>query len=79
MVIVSRGGGISVSPDQETDVDLPDSDGVPVLTIDLGAVVQNYRYLKNKASGARTAGVVKANGYGCGGVEVAKARCRRGL
>ncbi len=37
-----------------------------VLTIDLGALAQNYRTLRNAARGVATAGVIKANGYGLG-------------
>lgn len=58
--------------------DLPKSNGQPILTIDLTAVQKNYRYLQENAAGARTAGVVKANGYGCGAVEVARALQKAG-
>jgi alanine racemase len=44
-----------------------------VLTIDLGAIVENYRKLQSAARGAEVAAVVKADGYGLGGVEVANA------
>lgn len=49
-----------------------------ILTIDLGAVRENYRILKSMLGGARCAGVVKANGYGLGAVEVARALCLEG-
>lgn len=42
-----------------------------VLTIDLGAVRENYRRLSAKLGNARCAGVVKADGYGLGAVPVA--------
>lgn len=58
------------SPDT---VDLPPSNGQPVLTLDLGALQENWQFVRKSAHGARTAGVVKANGYGCGSIEVAKA------
>lgn len=52
-----------------------------VLTIDLGAVAENYRRLGAIAIGSEVAGVVKANGYGLGASEVAdallQAGCRR--
>jgi alanine racemase len=44
-----------------------------VLTIDLRAVVENYRRLCREAQGSEIAAVVKANGYGLGAVEVAVA------
>ena len=37
-----------------------------ILTIDLGAIRRNYRYLCKEALPSRTAAVVKANAYGCG-------------
>src|SRR4029453_17324882 len=52
-----------------------------VLTIDLGALVNNYRRLQREAPGSEVAAVVKANGYGLGVLEVAGALegagCRR--
>lgn len=53
--------------------DLPEQNSQPVLTIDLPALQSNWRTLRDRAPGARTAGVVKANGYGCGASEVAPA------
>ncbi|MCC7305093.1 MAG: alanine racemase [Alphaproteobacteria bacterium] len=47
------------------------------LTIDLGAVRQNYRILQAKFKGA-IGGVVKANGYGLGAQEIAGALYREG-
>src|SRR3974390_3376049 len=44
-----------------------------VLTIDLDAIVANWRKLEKTAVPAECAGVVKADGYGCGAVEVSKA------
>ncbi len=43
------------------------------LTVRLGAIAGNYRTLKNLASGAALAGVVKADGYGLGAAQVAPA------
>ncbi len=42
-----------------------------VLTIDLDAIVANWRLLRTRAHGAEVAAVVKANGYGLGAAEVA--------
>jgi len=44
-----------------------------VLTVDLGAIVENYRRLQREAPGTEVAAVVKANGYGLGLLEVAGA------
>lgn len=49
-----------------------------ILTIDLGAVRENYRRLKRRLGGARCAAVVKANGYGLGAAEVVKALVKEG-
>lgn len=52
-----------------------------VLTIDLGAVVDNYRHIQQQVGPAEVAGVVKADAYGLGAVPVsqalAEAGCRR--
>jgi len=42
-----------------------------VLTIDLGAIAANYRFLRRHAGRAACAAVVKADAYGLGAVEVA--------
>jgi alanine racemase len=44
-----------------------------VLTIDLGAIVENHRRLRRQAPGSEIAAVVKADGYGLGAREVAAA------
>ena len=43
------------------------------LTIDLGALTENYRLLQRQAGGAKVAGVVKADAYGLGADRVAPA------
>jgi alanine racemase len=48
------------------------------LTIDLAALVANWRTLAAKAPGANTAAVVKADGYGIGAVEAARALAAAG-
>ena len=52
-----------------------------VLTIDLDAIVENYRLLQSRAGDAECAGVVKADAYGLGVDQVApalaSAGCRR--
>ncbi len=47
--------------------------GQPVLTIDLPAIVANWRDLAARGAPGAVAGVVKADGYGLGAVEVARA------
>ena len=49
-----------------------------ILTIDLGAIRENYRILKDKLGGVAAAGVVKADGYGHGAAEVASALAAEG-
>src|SRR5437879_140826 len=44
-----------------------------VLTVDLDAIVANWRKLEKTAVPAECAGVVKADGYGCGADRVARA------
>src|ERR1700716_805183 len=44
-----------------------------VLTVDLDAIVANWRKLEKTAVPAECAGVVKANAYGCGAEPVARA------
>src|SRR5437899_9031140 len=44
-----------------------------VLTVDLDAIVANWRKLEKTAVPAECAGVVKANAYGCGSEQVARA------
>ena len=49
-----------------------------ILTIDLGAIRENYRRLKARAGSAHCAGVVKADGYGLGAAAVAAALAAEG-
>src|SRR5262245_874176 len=49
-----------------------------VLTIDLGAIRANYRVLKAQLRGVALAGVVKADGYGLGAAQVARALMAEG-
>ena len=44
-----------------------------VLTVDLDAIVANWRKLEKTAVPAECAGVVKADAYGCGAAQVARA------
>ncbi|MDX8478378.1 alanine racemase [Mesorhizobium sp. VK24D] len=49
-----------------------------ILTIDLGAIRENYRRLKARLAGVRCAGVLKADGYGLGAAPVAAALIKEG-
>ena len=40
--------------------------------IDLDRIAHNYHILRQRAGGARFLGVVKANAYGCGAIQVAR-------
>ncbi|HEV2188673.1 MAG TPA: alanine racemase [Stellaceae bacterium] len=56
----------------------PASRAGAVLDIDLGAIVANWRLLAARAPPATCAAVVKANGYGLGATEVARALAAAG-
>ena len=49
-----------------------------ILTIDLDAIVANWRKLEKTAIPAECAGVIKANAYGCGAEQVARALANAG-
>ncbi|HUO92809.1 MAG TPA: alanine racemase [Rhizomicrobium sp.] len=51
---------------------------VACLTVRLGAIAQNYRLLRDRAAGAVTAGVVKADGYGLGAGEATRTLLAQG-
>ena len=55
-----------------------ETDSRPVLTIDLGVVVENWRKLAAMAKGAEPAAAVKANAYGLGMEPVARALAASG-
>lgn len=56
----------------------PAADAGSVLTIDLGAIRENYRRLKARLCNTICAGVVKADGYGLGADRVARALMQEG-
>jgi alanine racemase len=68
--------GSLLSPDANKLAELPTATGV--LTVDLDAIVANWRKLEKTAVPAECAGVVKANAYGCGAEPVARALARAG-
>jgi alanine racemase len=65
-----------LSPEANQAAALATSTGV--LTVDLDAIVANWRKLEKTAVPAECAGVVKANAYGCGTQPVARALAAAG-
>ena len=63
--------GTLLSPEANQAAALATATGV--LTVDLDAIVANWRKLEKTAVPAECAGVVKANAYGCGAEQVARA------
>src|SRR6202050_1939897 len=63
--------GTVLSPEANLAASLATAAGV--LTIDLDAIVANWRKLEKSAVPAECAGVVKADAYGCGAVQVSRA------
>jgi alanine racemase len=68
--------GTALSPEANQAAALATSTGV--LTVDLDAIVANWRKLEKTAVPAECAGVVKANAYGCGTEPVARALAAAG-
>src|SRR5215210_130873 len=63
--------GTVLSPEANQAAALADANGI--LTVDLDAIVANWRKLEKTAVPAECAAVIKANGYGCGADPVARA------
>jgi alanine racemase len=55
-----------------------ESEAGGILTIDLAAIVANWRALRARAAPAQCAAVIKADGYGCGIEQVAGALAKAG-
>src|ERR1700744_865637 len=68
--------GTILSAEANQGAALPTATGI--LTIDLDAIVANWRKLEKTAVPAECAGVVKANAYGCGAEQVSKALASAG-
>jgi alanine racemase len=68
--------GTILSPEANQAAALATATGI--LTIDLDAIIANWRKLEKTAVPAECAGVVKANAYGCGAEQVAKALASAG-
>src|ERR1700730_1769362 len=65
-----------LSPEANQAAALPSATGI--LTVDLDAIVANWRKLEKAAVPAECAGVIKANAYGCGVEQVARALATAG-
>src|SRR5438874_467357 len=65
-----------LSPEANQAAELATANGI--LTVDLDAIVANWRKLEKTAVPAECAGVIKADAYGCGAVPVARALARAG-
>src|SRR6201747_2797189 len=65
-----------ISPEANQAAALASATGV--LTVDLDAIVANWRKLEKTAVPAECAGVVKADAYGCGADQVARALANAG-
>ena len=63
--------GSVLSPEANQAAALATATGV--LTVDLDAIIANWRKLEKTAVPAECAGVIKANAYGCGAEQVARA------
>src|SRR5277367_6673325 len=63
--------GAVLSPEANREAALATANGV--LTVDLDAIVANWRKLEKTAVPAECAGVIKADAYGCGAGPVARA------
>ncbi|MGA2288729.1 alanine racemase [Bradyrhizobium sp.] len=68
--------GGSLAPEADPAATLASATGV--LTVDLDAIVANWRKLEKTAVPAECAGVIKANAYGCGLDPVARALAAAG-
>jgi len=72
----SRPAGNPLSPEGDQTASLMTATGI--LTVDLDAIIANWRKLEKSAIPAECAGVVKANAYGCGVEPVARALAAAG-
>src|SRR6187399_3137956 len=65
-----------LSPEANQAAALASATGV--LTVDLDAIIANWRKLEKTAVPAECSAVIKADAYGCGGAEVAHALSKAG-
>ena len=72
----SRPAGTPLPPEGDQAASLMTATGI--LTVDLDAIIANWRKLEKAAIPAECAGVIKANAYGCGVEPVARALAAAG-
>src|ERR1700684_4087342 len=72
----SIAAGTVLSPEANLAATLAPATGV--LTVDLEAIAANWRKLEKTAVPAECAGVIKADAYGCGADQVARALANAG-
>ena len=72
----SRPAGTPLPPEADQAASLMTATGI--LTVDLDAIIANWRKLEKAAIPAECAGVIKANAYGCGVEPVARALAAAG-
>src|SRR3979409_2552660 len=72
----STPAGSLLSPEANQEAALASATGV--LTVDLDAIIANWRKLEKTAVPAECGGVVKANAYGCGAEQVSRALAKAG-
>ena len=65
-----------LSPEANQLAALPTANGI--LTVDLDAIIANWRKLEKTAVPAECAAVIKANAYGCGAEQVSRALASAG-
>jgi alanine racemase len=65
-------------PETVATIGPPEKESGGILTVDLSAIVANWRALSRRAMPAECSAVIKANGYGCGIEQVAQALARAG-
>ena len=68
--------GSLLSPEANQPAALPTANGI--LTVDLDAIIANWRKLEKTAVPAECAAVIKANAYGCGAEQVSRALASAG-
>src|ERR1700759_2208061 len=76
MISAPNAAGTVLSPEANQAAALATANGI--LTVDLDAIVANWRKLAKTAVPAECAAVIKANAYGCGIAPVARALANAG-
>src|SRR5471032_141072 len=75
---MAAGGILSPEANEAAALAAATATATGVLTVDLDAIIANWRKLEKTAVSAECAGVVKADAYGCGTEPVARALAHAG-